>query len=140
MKPSEPPKPLGWSNAKWAAVIMGGIVALAAINYALNHEEIARKVAKENAERAAVDAASWAKAQRDSELMKLGRERGKADGIDVASHVAAGRMTKPSRVQIVALGISRAKDQNISDPAEQAVFLRRYEEVFKESYKETAEW
>lgn len=141
MNPSEPPKPLGWSNGKWAAVIVGGIVALVAINYAFNHEEIARRMAQANAEQATRDAEEVVQAKRRDEIWKvkeLGRRLGKADGAEIG----AKGVRKPSLEEIRLLCVSRAVNNGIDkmDKEKISEFWLSYEEAFKGAYKSTADW
>lgn len=136
------PQPLGFvKTVKIWALVFAGLFVLGLLSKLMGPPAPPPEViAARNEQKRAADAERAANLAKESELIQLGREHGKKDGIEIAASVAAGQMAKPSRVHIISLGLARAYAEKISNTNDQIVFLRPYQEMFMESYKSTAEW
>lgn len=136
-----PVKFFGLTTGQCILLAFGVIVALLTINYAVNHEEIARKMAQDKAAKKVQAAQEREESERRAQVWKvkeLGRNIGRADGAEIGA--AGGR--KPSLDAIRLLCVSRAIANGIDklDKERIAAFWSGYEAAFKDAYKGTADW
>lgn len=139
--PAQPTQALGLSDRDWLKVLAVPVVLVFAAGViAAGYNELSGKNAAQKAHQEAIESRAAQQRQEAARLFDLAASWGKKDGIEIAAAVSARRMSKPSRVHILSLGMARVAVERITNPADQKSFLEVYESHFKTSYKSTLDW